>query len=154
MFDRQQFRESLRKSMLENCRKEAKQSVRDPQYVLPTRNEEMTTIRAKMIEEERALYDAEVSAAGVSHERYPQYIALREKMHQRFGSDWMEWAVSLYKDDGSKIISAAREWKEEMSWPYQDNLEKLQIIERLVHYKAQDRLRGRGSIEKDLNQET
>lgn len=127
--------------MLKNLRYEANACVRNPKYKLPARNEEQTGLRQIFIDEEKKLFDAERTQE------------LRERLTIEFGSDWEEWARSLYIDSDGTIQSKARAWKEPVFWPYATEFEKLKKIEQLVRYKIYDRARGHGDIETDLLQQ-
>lgn len=126
--------------MLKNLRNEANACARNPKYKLPTRNEEQTKLRQLFIDEEKKLFDAERTQE------------LRNKLTIEFGSEWEEWARSLYIDVGGSIQSTAKAWKEPVVWPYSTEFEKLKKIEQLVRYKIYDRSRGSGDIETDLAQ--
>lgn len=134
----------IEKGIQANLRVEARRAVRDPDYILPPRTSERHAQRARMIEEEERLYHAEVTAMNEK-----ECAAIRERLHG-YDEEWEAWAKSLYADDGIKLISKARDWKDEVSWPYSSEVEKLRKIEQLVKWKIHDRARGRGSVEEDL----
>ena len=137
----------LDQRIMRNLRTEARLSVRRAEYVLPERTEKWAAARRLIIEEEKKIWDAEVA---VKTEKEC------EKIRQRLSSydpEWETWAKSLYKDQGDKLVSTAREWKEEVAWTIDSELAKLKKIEKLVKYKIRDRMRGRGNVEEDISKE-
>ena len=52
---------------------------------------------------------------------------------------WEEWARSLYDISETFLVkSKAKEWKEDMSWQFDDEISCLEKIEQLIGYKYYD----------------
>jgi hypothetical protein len=135
----------IQKQISRSLRQEARSFVRGIITILPVRNLILSAEREQYILEEKDIYDAEVASM-----QNKKINAIMDKLNLQFGDEWQEWAKSLYIDDGDKLTSTACAWKCDMSWAYDNELEKIQIIARLVRYKARDRARGRGDIDQDL----
>jgi len=137
--------DDIQKRISRNLRLEARLFVRNPTHALTPRSPTQTAERETYIQEEKVEFDAEVAAAQNAKIR-----EITERLNLKFGDEWQEWAKSLYIDHGDHITSIARKWKEELTWYYDTELEKIKIIEKLVMYKAYDRARGRGDVNDDL----
>lgn len=73
---------------------------------------------------------------------------------QFIGADWWETVKKMYKiteqDNQWVIISNARDWIETKEWHYPTKFGALEQLEKLITYKANDRRRGHGDVEKDF----
>lgn len=71
------------------------------------------------------------------------------------GADWWEAVKHMYRlverEDGKvELISEARDWKGQKSWTHDSKWLAWAHIEKLVEYKHNDRLAGKGDKEADL----
>lgn len=78
------------------------------------------------------------------------------ELQRKYGADWWESVKLMYpmirNEDGTiTVVSEAANWNEEKSFgPYAHKYDAMEKIEKLVFYKNQDRNRGVGCREKDL----
>jgi hypothetical protein len=85
-----------------------------------------------------------------------QFKRTQDSLDSKFaGSDWWEAVKKFYKveehaTEGWRVISLAKDWKEEKEWNFPTKYEALEQLEKLIKYKATDRKKGRGSIDKDF----
>lgn len=137
---------SMKDLIAKNCRREAEAFVLRGRP-LPNREGKWEEFRQNVINELIAIHGAPVPDPNSPEGKARKIVDI---LNTKFGDEWMEWAKSLYKDTGTTIVSLARDWNEEKSWPYENEYEKMKIVYRLINYKVYDRKRGRGSIEADL----
>jgi hypothetical protein len=87
------------------------------------------------------------------------------KMNERFntrkrnldaqfgGEGWWEDCKKMYKieEQGNKwvITSNARDWKQTKEWELDTHYEAIEKLDKLIMYKANDRKKGVGSVDKD-----
>ena len=72
------------------------------------------------------------------------------------GSDWWELAKKQYPIEemgrgGYKVKSEARQWKNDKNWEFDYKFQAMEKIERLVKWLDQNRKRGFGDKEADLD---
>lgn len=78
------------------------------------------------------------------------------ELQMKYGADWWESVKLMYpmirNEDGTiTVISEAANWNEEKSFgPYTHKYDAMEKIEKLVFYKNQDRKRGVGCRDKDM----
>ena len=84
-----------------------------------------------------------------------QFKKTQAGMESKFaGSDWWEEVKKMYKikEEGNKwvVVSNAKDWKQTKDWEYDTKYEALEQLERLIKYKAADRKKGVGDVDKDF----
>lgn len=85
-----------------------------------------------------------------------QFKRTQDSLDSKFaGADWWEAVKKFYKveehaTEGWQVVSHAKAWKEEKEWSYPTKYEALEQLEKLIKYKAADRKKGRGSVDKDF----
>ncbi len=81
---------------------------------------------------------------------------MNEEVHLKCGSDWWESVKLMYpivtQDDGTfMVISEAANWSEQKTFgPFSHKYDAIEKIEKLVFYKNNDRNRGVGCRDRDL----
>jgi hypothetical protein len=89
-----------------------------------------------------------------------------ERLHERLKfahpdgvEGWFEWAKKQYiihPADASGIIrveSIIRDWEEEKSWEFTEQIDALEKVEKLVNWVRENRERGRGNCLEDVQKE-
>jgi len=70
------------------------------------------------------------------------------------GAEWWELAKKMYPivqtDDGWKVTSTAKGWKDEKSWTLQYKAQAMEKVQRLVKWLDQNRKRGFGDKDEDV----
>jgi hypothetical protein len=84
-----------------------------------------------------------------------QFKRTQDSFDSKFaGADWWEAVKKFYKvehaTEGWQVVSFAKNWQEEKVWSYPTKYEALEQLEKLIKYKAADRKKGRGSVDKDF----
>lgn len=109
-------------------------------------------IKASRFPSTRIIYESQLIEAGLMLRHY-RLVKRIEDSGINY-DEWLEWAMSLYSITSDfKVISKARDWKEEKSWDCDSNVGARERIEILVGYKIKDRKRGHGDMLKDIDGE-